>query len=431
MRLPQRENLDSTDMEYFIRFMKHALKQVLWKPDPTWSFYDFEHSINPKTISCHQEILSWAEQSLAKKNIFEMSEKYERSSDPIVRQGYELKKRVEAEFRDKRSAVSDIRILIQVPGPSVSPAHFSFYSNLIESLNFIGIPAYKLEWKSDVKEALEIFHPTFLLSTDAPVYIDQIDWQAVAAYRKTRELYIGLNARIEEEEIGNSPLIPRLNWAKEHGINFYFSFRDPEYTRIRKEYQPFFERGYPLLSLPFGANPLHYYPLPEITRDIDYCFLSSAHWTKGPIYSRLAGEIISRYPGFIHGIGWRHVKEFRFDRDRDRYLYARSKVGFNFHLPEQIEWACEVNERTHHLAMCGLPQLIDTPKLLPKLYSKNALFVCKTGEEFANHFRNIMQNPAYGQQRAIVAQREVFAQHTTFHRANDFVTQLQDILVRA
>ncbi len=416
------------DSEYLVRFVKHLTKKVLGKPDPVWPFYDFEHSIHPETLLRHQETLDWAEHSLADRSTFEAVEKYEQSSDPVVRQGYKLKRQVETEFRNKHSDVSGIRILIQVPDPFVSPAGFSLYSNFAESFDFIGIPCQRLEWGADTREVLETFLPTVLLSTDASVFLDKIDWQAVGEYRKMRELHIGLNARLEEEEMGNPPLLPRLDWARSHGVDFYFSFRDEEYTHARKEYRPFFERGYRILSLPFGANPLHHYPIPNIKRDINYSFLSSAHWTKGPTYSRLAKRVVSRYPGFINGIGWKHAKGFLFSRDRDRYIYARSKIGFNFHIPEQIKWACEVNERTHHLAMCGLPQLIDTPKLLPKFYCADALFICETGDEFFDHFQKVLAHPVYGQQRALVAQKTAFERHTTFHRAEDFISQLQRLL---
>lgn len=418
------------DTKYLIRYIKHILKKAVRKPDPTWSFYNFEHTIHSKTLSRHQEILSWAEQSLIRKDEFEVKDKYEQSNDPIVRQGYKLKEEVKAKFHNKYSNTSDVRILIQVPDPLTSPAHFSFYSNLIESLNFIGIQTQTLSCNDDTTEILEQFRPTIFLSTDHTAYLDKIDWQAMGKYREKYTLHIGLNARLEEEEIGNSPLLPRLDWAKKHGVEFYFSFRDKDYINKRTEYKPFHEYGYPILLLPFGANPLHHYPIPDIERDIDYCFLSSAHWTKGLSYSRLAKKTVSHYPGFINGIGWKHVKEFLFDRDRDRYIYARSKVGFNFHIPEQIEYACEVNERTHHLAMCGLPQIIDTPKLLPKLYSTNSLFMCQTGDEFMKHFKEIIANPMYGQQRALLAQKEVFNRHTSFHCADNFITQLQDSILK-
>ena len=413
--------------DYPLRYAKHIAKRFLGREDPVWPLYYFEHSLHPDTPGRHDEILSWAEESLAHKDLFEAPERYAQSADPIVRQGYALKQEVERTFRGKRADATHLRLMLQIPDASISPGGFSLLSNFAESFEFIGIPVYSLGLEDDTREALETFRPTIFLSIGDNAFLKKIDWLAVADYRKTHDLRIGLNARLEEEEVGNPPLIPRLDWAQAHGVDFFFSFRDEDYIHTRKEYQPFFERGYSILTIPFGANPLHYYPIPEIQRDINFSLLASGTWKKGVAYQP-ARDIVSRYSGFIDGIGWRHVKGFTFMKDRDRYIYARSKVGLNFHLPEQIEWACEVNERTHQLAMCGLPQLLDPAKLLPKLYSEDAMFVCRTSDEFVDTFEHILADPAYGQERALRAQREVFERHTTFHRADAFATQLTTFL---
>lgn len=418
------------DADYPIRFAKHLAKKVLHRPDSVWAFYDFEQHLHPETLARHDEILSWAEERSAHKDLLESEERYAHSTDPIVRQGYALKKRVEAAFRNKRAGTSGIRLLIQVPDPLVSPAGYSLFSNFVESFEFIGISVRALAAGDSTREALETFRPTFFLSIDSAVLLPMIDWDALAEYRKRHDLFIGLNAILEEEEVGNPPLLPRLDWASAHGVSFYFSFRDEEYVRSRKEYAPFFERGYPILSLPFGANPLHHYPIPALERDLNFSILASGTWKKGASYA-LAGEATARYSGFIDGIGWRHARHFTFKKDRDRYIYARSRMGFNFHLPEQIEWACEVNERTHQLAMCGLPQVLDAPKLLPKLYRADAVFACATEKEFTTAVERILADPAYGERRALIAQREVFEKHTTFHRADAFIGQLERFLAKS
>lgn len=412
--------------EYKIRFIKHIIKKIIRKPDPEWPFYNFEYHIHPDTLSRHREILLWAERSLENKERFENIKKYEQSSDPIVQQGYKLKQKVEREFYNKCTDCSNIRLLIQVPEQSISPGGYSFLLNFAESFKFIGIPTYCLGWEENTQNVLDKFKPTLLLVIDHAKFLEKIDWDSIVNYRKDNNLYIGLLAQLEE--YGNTPLKQRLDWGKKHKVDFYFSVRDKEYINTRKEYKPFFEQGYSILTIPFGANPLHYYPIPEIKRDINYSFIASTNRTKGLAYSKLAKKVTSSYSGFIDGTGWRHVKDFKFNRDRDRYIYARSKIGLNFHLPEQIKWACEVNERTHQLAMCGVPQLIDTPKILSKLYSDDAVFVCKNGKEFSSHFKKILNDHKYGQVRALKAQREVFEKHTTFHRADAFIVQLQMFL---
>jgi spore maturation protein CgeB len=135
-------------------------------------------------------------------------------------------------------------------------------------------------------------------------------------------------------------------------------------------------------------------------------------------------DIVKRHSGFIDGPGWKHAPDFRFNRDRDRYIYARSKVGLNVHLPEQIDWACEVNERTYQLAACGVPQIIDHPKLLDKLFGKDALFIADNPRQYSDFFEMVINDPETGKERALKAQKEVFDKHTTFHRADSFMQQL-------
>jgi spore maturation protein CgeB len=135
-------------------------------------------------------------------------------------------------------------------------------------------------------------------------------------------------------------------------------------------------------------------------------------------------DIVKLHYGFIDGPGWKHAPRFQFNRDRDRYIYARAKTGLNVHLPEQIDWACEVNERTFQLAVCGVPQVIDHPKLLDKLFSKNALFIADTPKQYSELFEMVINDPEIGKKRALTAQKEVFEKHTTFHRADSFMKQL-------
>ena len=110
-------------------------------------------------------------------------------------------------------------------------------------------------------------------------------------------------------------------------------------------------------------------------RDLDYVFLASinpAKWSR--YFSYLTDIFINRY-GYIDGPGWEFGWSGSIDPLRDLFLYARAKVGLNLHLKEQIEWPCELNERTYMLATCGVPQLMDNPALLPKKGSIPTVFL--------------------------------------------------------
>lgn len=378
----------------------------------------FDRSILGRTKNDHDKIIADAERALKNKEFHEVEGAYAASHDPLVRQGHALKKQTEQKFKDSYAGKNVDRIMIHVPDPASSPAGYSLFTNLAESLEFLGVPTQILGWNDNSGEAIDKFNPNVLLSSDHDSYLERIDWEAIRKYRNTSQLKIGLTASLAE--YGNTPLGHRLTWAKKHGIDFFYSFRDEAYVSNREEYRPFFDAGYKILYLPFGANILHYYPVAGFVRDIDFVLIAS----KKREHAIFMKDIVKRNYGFIDGPGWKHAPHFKFNRDRDKYIYARAKVGLNVHLPEQIEWACEVNERTYQLAACGVPQVTDHPKLLDSEFSKDALFVAETPRQYSEYFEAIIRNPKVGEERAMIAQREVFHKHTTFHRAASFMQQL-------
>lgn len=405
-----------------LQTLKHYIKLIIRKPDPLWPIFVFENKVNKNTWRNRKKILAEAEKQLKNKDVCEKEWLYLKSEDPLVKQGFELKKKVEKEFKDILLDKNNARILIHVPSPSVSPGGFSLFTNFAESFEFIGIPARIFGWHDDTKQIFNDFKPNIFISSDHIKYLERIDWDAIKQYRVNNKLNIGLTASLEE--YGNSPISERLDWTKKHNIDFFYSFRDSDYAHTRKEYKPFFETGYKILFMPFGANISHYYPIPNIKKDIDYAFLASINKHKAKRYVEYILPIASKRAGLIDGPGWNKIGDFNFNKDRDRYVYARSKVGLNIHLEEQINTACEVNERTFQLAACGIPQITDDAKLLPKLFSENALFIAKNQSEYEDYFKEIINNPDIGAKRALTAQTEVFERHTTFHRVYDFMGQL-------
>lgn len=407
-----------------IGHLKHYIKVIIGKSDAWWFFEQFQKNINDRTLTQHQGIIRWAEDCLAHRETLEDPRKYLNSTNQIVRQGWQLKKEVEKNFKNVHSDLTSVRILVHVPDEKMSPGGFSLFQNIVEGFKFIGIATEILNFNDPTKAKLESFRPSILITSDHKSYLDKMDWDAIKAYRASNVLRIGLTAGLEE--YGNTPLISRLNWAKQHAIDFYYTYRTREYVNTRKEYQPFHDANYPIFPLPFGVNPLIYYPVPlNEQKDLDYIFIASAQGkSKGEKYYDYLRPIVRRYSGLISGPGWPHDPDFYFNRDRDRYLYARAKIGINIHLDEQIRWPCEVNERTYQLAACGIPQVVDHAKLLDTLFSPEAVYVANTPQEYKKHFDSIISNPAEAERRALIAQKEVFEKYTTFHRASEFVTML-------
>ena len=406
--------------------IKHYLKIAFHRPILYWNFHNFERNVHPQTWKQHDEFLKWAQRCTENINVMETQMLYEESNDPIVQQGHMLVQKITKEFSGKYSHLEYLRILVHLPSPEASPGGFSLFNNFIQALDFIGIPVKALEWNQHIETHLYEFKPTVFITSDNKPYLAKINWDAVSKYRKDQNLKVGLTASLEE--YGNTSLQGRLDWAQKHQVDFYYSFRPPEYLHERKEYKPFFEKGYQIHSIEFGANPLSHYPIPNLKRDINFVFLASSNPAKLKRYFAFLKPVFCQYLGFIDGPGWSRIKNFNFNQNRDRYIYSRAKIGINLHIDDQIEWANELNERTYMLAACGVPQLIDNPKLLPLRFSPDCFFVASTPQEYESLFEEILSNPQSAQKKALQAQKEVFAKHTTFHRAESFILALTQIM---
>jgi hypothetical protein len=401
----------------WIRNKLRAAKNLAFIHGPGRRFRKFERSIHPQTWARHDELLSWAEAQAASVNPTDRG--CLATQEPIVSQGRELFQGLRGRFENRYQEFQQLRILIHVPPATVSSAHYSLGSNFAQSFRFLGIATRELGWHEDTRNTLEEFRPTVLLTIDHAGYLSQIDWEAIRDYRRHQILRVGLNAALQE--YGNTRLAERLEWASRNEIDFYYTFKSRGY--VEKRYHEILDRGYSIFYLEFGANPLVYYPVPGIKRDLNYVFLGSTNPDKWSRYYSYFGPILKNYPGYIDGPWWQSISRFG-SSDTHRYLCARAKVALNLHIPNQITWPSELNERTYNLAACGVPQLIDEPKLLSARFRADSFFVGSTPEEYEVWFEKILNDPDEGERRALQAQKEVFAQHTVFHRTENFVEQL-------
>jgi hypothetical protein len=395
----------------------HIIRKVLSKV----VFLSFERLINPVSLRIHDGLLTWADDCVSCSKEQESEMAYAASGDERVKQGYHLANETKRHFYRKYHHLRQLRVLVHVPSSRRSPGGYSLFNNLAQSLQYLGIETACLGWDETIHPYLDEFRPTVFLTSDSPEYLARIDWEAVRRYRLVNVLHTGLTASISG--YGNQSAQNRIAWAKQHQINFYYSFHSTQYLEERVEYQAFIKNNFPLFSVEFGANPLLYYPIPNINRDLDYVFLASSNYDKRPRYYEYLGDIFSKYVGLIDGPGWIGIKRWA-PPDAHRFLYARARVGINLHIQESIDWPNELNERTYILAACGVPQLVDNAKLLTQRFSEDALFIARTPKDYNRLFEEILANPDQAQQRALKAQREVFERHTTFHRAEKFALDL-------
>lgn len=346
--------------------------------------------------------------------------------DLVFMRGLKLRAEVMGRFHQICTAKNHHRYLIHVPPPTVSPAGYSWFMNIAETFAYLGIPVRTLSWGDCTDEALRSFWPTILLTSDSSIYLAKIDWETIAAYRKHHPLYLGLTASLAE--YGNTPLTERLAWARKHSVSFFYSFRPQEYLRMRRQYFPFFDSGYQILSLEFAANPLHHYPAHSSQKLVDYAFLGSINHEKWGRYNNYFPAIAKQYKGFVAGPGWSFATGYIMKTERDRHIYARAHIGLNLSIDDQIRWPCELNERTYILAACGIPQLIDNPQLLTARFSTDALFSADSPNSYFKLFKEMLANREECNRRVLIALNEVFKNHTTFHRVEAFSQDLEQLI---
>ena len=158
-------------LHYYINMAVARIDCSQSKLKHSWAKLKFDRSIHALTIRNNDKIIADAELALKNKEIYEADGAYAASHDPLVQQGYTLKRQVEQRFKNIYAGKSIEQIIIHVPYPAFSPAGYSLFTNLAESLDFLGVPTHILNWNDNTKEAIDKFGPTVLLSSDHASYL--------------------------------------------------------------------------------------------------------------------------------------------------------------------------------------------------------------------------------------------------------------------
>lgn len=377
----------------------------------------------------YDEIKAWAEECAKCPQGRNLSDE---SSSPIVREGIRLRREALESYKNCLVPQKTPRIMVQYPPEEHSPAGRSIAGNWKDALAHMGAATTFLRGGETIAKALSDFSPDVLLVIEEfQNFPGEKGWREIREYKERHGLLLGLGASLDIW--GKNPLNGRIAHGKKLGVDFYYCYAD---TRFRQEDRPFWggdydeyrAAGFPLIGVPFGANPLRYYPIGGVERDIDFILLASVNSDKSSRYIAYLGDIVKDPRGFIMGPGWRHFPVDDINPERDRYLYARAKVGLNLHLDFQIEGKNELNERTFLLAASGIPQVTDAPGLLAEYFSEDAFFIGHTPKEYGEMLRLALSDERERERRALKALREVYQRHTVFHRMREFVGRLTELL---
>lgn len=406
--------------------LKDLFFHITGQPNPYAEFRRFLGNIHPATWQKQLAIYAWLDEQ-AGKAATEQYDIFHESRDPLVRLGYELRDKVLSKFRQvKATTPNNYRIAIFVPDYAATAAGHSWFMNISAGLEYLGIPVARWHQGTPIQSVLDDFRPTIILANDGEEYhpdgyLEYLGLNAIREYRKSNKLRIGLVASPYPKS--KMSLTARLAHSRRLGIDFYYSFQALDF--ISRHHTGYRDAGFHVLTLEFGANPLVYYPVPGVEKDLDFVFLGSAHFEKWCQYSSYFGRVMTECPGFLVGSYWPKAIRNRVAEPLHRYAYSRARVGLNLHVPFQLEDATELNERAYNLAACGVPQLIDAPKLLPKRFRPGSVFVGRTPTEYADQFQRILASPEEARDRAVSALEDVLARHTVFHRAESLLEQLK------
>ena len=331
-----------------------------------------------------------------------------------------------SQFYFLKHTSSNLRILIHLPSLEHSPGGYSIFLNIYETLSFMGINVNLLNWDDNFDIIFNQYQPNIFITSDEVNYLSRINWKLIKEYKEHKKLKVGLTASLEE--YGNSPLNDRIKWAKDNLIDFYYSFRAKEYTDQRKEYDAFRENGFNICNIEFGANLLKFYPVNELDqKQFDYIFFGSTNYSKQKRYFDYFLPILkSSYNGMIWGPGWPWAKT-EILLENQKLYYSKSKIALNLHLQEQIDWPCELNERTYILAACKVPQLLDNPALIKYRFSEDSYFSATNPKEYIHLMNYMIQNVEEVKWRTDKMYDEVINKHTTFHRMENFISFLNKL----
>jgi len=155
--------------------------------------------------------------------------------------------------------------------------------------------------------------------------------------------------------------------------------------------------GLDIISIPFGFNPLLYYPM-DNEEIYDFFFVGTNSIFKIDQTDRYLRPIIGneRFFGILRGTYWDDEDAFgvrELDPPDSRIFYSRSKINLNYHLEAQKLFDSEINERTFVISACGGFQLVDNPKALARFYSTEDMAVAVDEKDYLEKFEYYLNKP--------------------------------------
>lgn len=147
---------------------------------------NLEKNIHLNTKSLRKDIITWAEQRCQMESNDNADPRNFDADDEIQYQGNLLRRKCLEKFKNYYRIYAKNRFLIHVPPMNFSPAGYSLFSNLIKSLNYLGLKAESLSWNDNLEEKLKTLEPTIFLTSDHSFFLKKISWREINKYREKK-----------------------------------------------------------------------------------------------------------------------------------------------------------------------------------------------------------------------------------------------------
>lgn len=312
---------------------------------------------------------------------------------------HSLRDQVLEQYKNKY-AETQARLLLHRPG---NGALKYLMDNWRDVLNHMGIPTETMDWGADNREAFKRFGPTTFVTVADPSYLEQLDLAFVEQYRREHHLSVGHISTFEH---------------RYEPCDFLITFHlDPSRDEVMRK------AHLPLLSLPFGINPIEHYmrPGPEVW---DFFFVGTNSPFKMDETRAYLQPILENYSGLLAGTNWPTGLGELPIKD-SVYFYQSARIYPNFHVKRQMREFNELNDRTYIIPACGGFELVDNPVALHELFTPDEMAVAESPSAYREMFDHFLHHPEERRRYILSGMRRVYSEYTLFHTLDRLAAHLE------
>lgn len=329
--------------------------------------------------------LNWLMEYIPKQDSPEIMEIYKKNID--------LRLAVLEKFDSSQIDLNE-RIILHQPG---NGAIKYLMKNWKMIFDVMGVSCYLMKFNETPIKVFEFFKPTSFITVADPYYINNINEEFLKKYKEEHDITIG--NLVDHKTF--SKAIDCVDFLITSHLNPH---TDKKYKNVDK----------PIMSIPFGANPLHNYM--RLGLPIwPYVFVGTNSNVKANETKDYLTPIVEKYPGLVIGTNFDFgIPEI--DPEQISIFYNCAAICPNFHIKMQYEESIELNERTYVLPACGAFQIVDRPTAMNLEFNNDELCIVDNVKEYHSKFEYYLKNPIEKLSYISKGMEKVMKNYTLFHR---------------